>query len=90
MRQRSDAASAEPLCALIERCSELGYRQMVAVIGGSDQWPSIRLHGALGFTRTALLPAVGFKFGNWVEHPPDAACPRTRRNDPAGGVRFVK
>jgi L-amino acid N-acyltransferase YncA len=55
------------LSALIKCCSELGYRQMVAVIGGSDQWPSIRLHEALGFTRTGLLPAVGFKFGNWVD-----------------------
>ncbi len=55
------------LSDLIERCSELGYRQMVAVIGGSDQWPSIRLHEALGFTRTGLLPAVGFKFGGWVD-----------------------
>jgi phosphinothricin acetyltransferase len=55
------------LSALIERCSELRYRQMVAVIGGNDQWPSIRLHEALGFTRTGLLPAVGFKFGGWVD-----------------------
>jgi phosphinothricin acetyltransferase len=55
------------LATLIERCAELGYRQMVAVIGGSDQWPSIRLHEALGFTRTGLLPAVGFKFGSWID-----------------------
>jgi L-amino acid N-acyltransferase YncA len=55
------------LSTLIERCSELGYRQMVAVIGGSDQWPSIRLHERLGFTRAGLLPAVGFKFGNWID-----------------------
>ncbi len=55
------------LSSLVERCSELGYRQMVAVIGGSDQWPSIRLHETLGFTRTGLLPAVGFKFGNWID-----------------------
>jgi L-amino acid N-acyltransferase YncA len=55
------------LSTLIQRCSELGYRQMVAVIGGSDQWPSIRLHEALGFTRTGLLPALGFKFGSWVD-----------------------
>jgi len=55
------------LSALVERCSERGYRQMVAVIGGSDQWPSIRLHEALGFTRVGLLPAVGFKFGRWVD-----------------------
>ena len=55
------------LTHLIERCCELGYRQMVAVIGGSDQWPSIRLHETLGFTRTGLLPAVGFKFGSWID-----------------------
>ena len=55
------------LSTLVERCCELGYRQMIAVIGGSDQWPSIRLHETLGFTRTGLLPAVGFKFGSWVD-----------------------
>jgi L-amino acid N-acyltransferase YncA len=55
------------LSAVIERSSELGYRQMVAVIGGSDQWPSIRLHEALGFTRAGLLTAVGFKFGSWID-----------------------
>ena len=55
------------LSSLVERCCELGYRQMVAVIGGSDQWPSIRLHEALGFTRAGLLSAVGFKFGEWVD-----------------------
>jgi L-amino acid N-acyltransferase YncA len=55
------------LATLIERCCELGYRQMVAVIGGSDQWPSIRLHEALGFRRAGLLSAVGFKFGGWID-----------------------
>jgi L-amino acid N-acyltransferase YncA len=55
------------LTALLDRCTELGYRQMVAVIGGSDTWPSIRLHAALGFTRAGLLPAVGFKFDRWVD-----------------------
>jgi phosphinothricin acetyltransferase len=55
------------LATLLHRCTALGYRQMVAVIGGSDTWPSIRLHAALGFTRTGVLPAVGFKFGSWVD-----------------------
>jgi phosphinothricin acetyltransferase len=55
------------LSRLVERCCELGYRQMVAVIGGSEQWPSIRLHETLGFTRAGLLPAVGFKFGSWID-----------------------
>jgi L-amino acid N-acyltransferase YncA len=55
------------LAPVLDRCAELGYRQMVAVIGGSNTWPSIRLHAALGFTRIGVLPAVGFKFGSWVD-----------------------
>lgn len=55
------------LTKLIERCTRLGYRQMVAVIGGGDQWPSIGLHRALGFARIGVLPALGFKFGGWVD-----------------------
>ena len=53
--------------SLLDRCAELSYRQMAAVIGGSDTWPSIRLHAALGFTQVGVLPAVGFKFGGWVD-----------------------
>jgi phosphinothricin acetyltransferase len=55
------------LAELVARASELGYRQMLAVIGGSDNWPSIRLHQHLGFNRVGMLPAVGFKFGGWVD-----------------------
>jgi L-amino acid N-acyltransferase YncA len=55
------------LTSLLDHCTELGYRQMVAVIGGSDSWPSLRLHAALGFARIGILPAVGFKFGSWVD-----------------------
>ncbi|HEY1301832.1 MAG TPA: GNAT family N-acetyltransferase [Stellaceae bacterium] len=55
------------LSELIERCTALGYRQMVAVIGGRDQWPSIGLHQALGFVRIGTLPAIGFKFGGWID-----------------------
>lgn len=53
--------------ALIRDCTELGYRQMVAVIGDSGNLDSIRLHQALGFARTGTLRAVGFKFGRWVD-----------------------
>jgi phosphinothricin acetyltransferase len=55
------------LTSLLDRCAQLGYRQMVAVIGGSDTWPSLRLHAAVGFARIGVLPAVGFKFGSWVD-----------------------
>jgi L-amino acid N-acyltransferase YncA len=52
---------------VISRCSELGYRQMVAVIGGRETLGSIRLHERLGFAHIGVLPAVGFKFGRWVD-----------------------
>jgi phosphinothricin acetyltransferase len=46
------------LDTLVEACAGLGYRQMVAVIGGSDQWPSIGIHRALGFSWVGVLPAA--------------------------------
>jgi L-amino acid N-acyltransferase YncA len=55
------------LAQVIDRSTELGYRQMVAVIGGSETLPSIRLHAALGFTHVGVLTGIGFKFGRWVD-----------------------
>ena len=55
------------LAPVIERCTELGYRQMVAVIGGRETIGSIRLHEALGFTHIGVFPAIGFKFGRWID-----------------------
>jgi phosphinothricin acetyltransferase len=52
---------------VVARCSQLGYRQMVAVIGGRETVPSIKLHEALGFAHIGALPAVGFKFGRWID-----------------------
>ena len=55
------------LKTLIERCDAVGLRLMVAVIGGSDNLASIRLHEALGFRRAGLLPSIGWKHGRWVD-----------------------
>src|SRR5258707_15147201 len=55
------------LARVLERSTELGYRQMIAVIGGSETLPSIRLHAALGFTHVGVLTGVGYKFGRWVD-----------------------
>ena len=55
------------LAELIQRCTALGYRQMVAVIGDSANAGSISLHASQGFVRTGLLPSVGCKFGRWVD-----------------------
>ena len=55
------------LATLIERCTALGYRQMIAVIGGSNNESSIGLHEALGFRHAGTLTAVGWKLGGWVD-----------------------
>jgi L-amino acid N-acyltransferase YncA len=55
------------LTEVIRRCTALGMRQMVAVIGDSGNSASIRLHESLGFQRAALLRSVGFKLGRWVD-----------------------
>ena len=55
------------LAAVIAACETLGYRQMVAVIGGSDNAASISLHAALGFRHAGLLLAVGRKLDRWID-----------------------
>jgi len=55
------------LARLIERCEAGPWRQMIAVIGDSANEGSIALHRRLGFRMMCTLPAVGFKFGRWVD-----------------------
>ena len=55
------------LKALIEAAEAGGFRQMIAVIGDSEQTASIALHAALGFAHIGTLPNVGFKFDRWLD-----------------------
>ena len=55
------------LAELIRRCSAGPWRQMLAVIGNSENHGSIRLHERLGFSHAGLQRAVGFKLGRWVD-----------------------
>jgi phosphinothricin acetyltransferase len=55
------------LAALIARCEDGPWRQMVAVIGDSGNAGSIGLHAAHGFRHTGTLEAVGYKLGRWVD-----------------------
>lgn len=55
------------LGGLIERCTEMGYRRMIAVIGDSANQSSIALHRAMGFRQEGVLRGVGLKFGRWVD-----------------------
>ena len=52
---------------VIAACEQWGGRQMVAVIGGSDNLASIRLHQRFGFRHAGLLRSAGFKFGRWAD-----------------------
>ncbi|HEX8595787.1 MAG TPA: GNAT family N-acetyltransferase [Pseudomonas sp.] len=55
------------LSRIIDLCVQGGWRQMVAVIGNSENIASIRLHERLGFRRVGVFEAVGFKHGRWVD-----------------------
>ena len=44
-----------------------GIRQMVAVIGDSDNVGSVGVHASLGFVRVGLLRSAGLKFGRWLD-----------------------
>ncbi len=55
------------LSALVTRCRALGYRQLVAVIGDSDNHGSIKAHAAAGFEHMGQLDSVGLKFGKWLD-----------------------
>jgi phosphinothricin acetyltransferase len=55
------------LAQLIGRC-ELGpWRQMLAVIGDSENAGSIALHASQGFEPVGTFKSVGFKLGRWVD-----------------------
>ncbi len=54
---------------LIEACTALGYRQMIAVIGDSNQAASIGVHKACGFESAGNLRSIGYKFGRWLDTP---------------------
>jgi L-amino acid N-acyltransferase YncA len=55
------------LAELLARCEALGARQMLAVIGDSENLASIGVHRALGFEHTGLIKASGWKFGRWLD-----------------------
>ena len=46
---------------------EHGFRQLVAVIGNSENTASIGLHRSAGFSHVGTLKSVGFKHGRWLD-----------------------
>ncbi len=52
---------------LLRRAQAAGFRQMLAVIGDSENTGSIGMHASLGFSRAGILRATGIKFGRWLD-----------------------
>lgn len=52
---------------LIDDATAKGMRQMIAVIGDSENVGSIGVHASLGFQRVGVLRSAGVKFGRWLD-----------------------
>lgn len=52
--------------ALLPICEEIGLKQIIAVIGDSENHGSINLHKKLGFRDVGVLENVGYKFERWI------------------------
>jgi phosphinothricin acetyltransferase len=55
------------LDALLIGCSEVGIRQVIAVIADDDADASLALHRNRGFVDAGKLSSVGFKHGRWLD-----------------------
>jgi len=52
---------------LIDDCTALGLRQMVAVVGDVTNAASIALHERLGFRTVGIFQGLGRKHGRWLD-----------------------
>jgi L-amino acid N-acyltransferase YncA len=55
------------LAVLLKHAEAAGFRQMVALIGDSENTGSIGLHVSLGFRQSGVVRSAGLKFGRWVD-----------------------
>jgi L-amino acid N-acyltransferase YncA len=65
---RTGQGLARPLLErLIDDCTAAGMRQMIAIIGDSDNYASIRFHEKMGFRKVGQIDRIGWKFGRWLD-----------------------
>lgn len=55
------------VAALLKLATESGFKQMLSVIGDSENVASIGAHASLGFQPVGTMRKVGFKFGRWLD-----------------------
>ncbi|MBM3388618.1 MAG: N-acetyltransferase family protein [Betaproteobacteria bacterium] len=77
------------LAELVARCTALGARQLLAVIGDAQNKASIGVHRRCGFEHAGELKHAGWKFGCWlnVVLMQRALGPGAEQGAGAGGVR---
>ena len=52
---------------LIDECRRAGYKQLLALIGDSQNTGSIRVHEVCGFKHCGAMKNVGVKFDRWLD-----------------------
>jgi len=64
---RHQGAGKALLATAIDWAERHGYRQLIGVVGNSENAASLALHQRAGFTLTGTLKNVGFKHGRWLD-----------------------
>ncbi len=65
--QRGQGVGKALVAELLALAEAAGFRQMIAVIGDTENVGSIGLHASLGFQHVGTLRAAGLKFGRWLD-----------------------
>ncbi len=55
------------VAALLAHAAAAGFKQMLALIGDSENVASIGVHASLGFQPAGTMRKVGYKFGRWLD-----------------------
>lgn len=66
-RYRQRGVGSALLDAVIVASAKAGIRELVAVIGDSDNTGSIRVHAKAGFRHVGTLTGVGYKFDRFLD-----------------------
>lgn len=64
---RGKGIGKQLLLETIKQCEAIGLREMVGIIGDSENLGSIALHAACGFKTVGTLKRVGYKHNRWLD-----------------------
>ncbi|WNJ99450.1 N-acetyltransferase family protein [Thalassospiraceae bacterium LMO-JJ14] len=65
--QRRAGIGSALMTTLIDTCTDMGFRQMIAIIGDSQNRQSIDFHEKMGFVHVGKVHEIGYKFGRWMD-----------------------